>query len=622
MKKLFWSLLFLLSIGFTLAGRTVIPGVVTEADPVWTAASGGYVAMSQTWSWNTATNWVSTNSGNVVKYSTNSITEQYIPSNGGTFADATRWATNPTDSWIIDKYFGTNSAYTDLRSGSLNNCVTGSMSVVRITTTTWLQGTTMTWNNIYILSNWANVITAWFTISENKSCYAIISTWWAVVYYSWSLTSITALTSKRGSKNIIYDNFTINWTWYWDGTYHANNLDIWITLNPFSNYISNATINNIKFNHVLNAIKSASTISPKLLNNIVYANNNMYSWGLFIQLWISTWSNNVFIYNNSVYNPTRYSTLTGSMYMTLFWSHVIKYNIFTGSLYAVNVVAWVLSWMDTNVFCNNISDWNNTWTNAYWCSWLPSSSVVNYSPSTGVVWFGFLRLQGSSLSCQDNYSGTIAYSGNNVVLCQSTASGFDTLATQAYLASKNYITWGQETDPVWISASGGYVKFWSNTNTWGLAIASNFSINADWYSVYSQANNVVYTGKSYYAFYGILGTSIGNWSALYASDRYGTTSPQKSTNVAVFERRDLFSWTGFSTWALVKLIEPTNGVGILFDIVKWSSRFTIDSSGFVYANSGLIVPTVTNQQCITWSLVFSGAWFYGCDWATWKKLDN
>jgi len=316
----------------------------------------------------------------VVQYTVGS--PGYTPANGWSFNDSTFWATNPSDDTIIDKYFGTNSAYTDLWSGTINTCVTWSISVVDVAVW-WLAGTTPTDNTIYLLASWTHILTAKKKISA--SCVAFISKWNAKIVWS---TTINLFERRRNESNIIFDNISIDWTDDWAGWTHTE-VNKCLSLNPFFWPIQNISINNVDIDNCKYWIYAVSSSSNRLLNYISLTNNNISNWRSSIYFWWTTiWNQDHW----NIYNNTMENNIWVWYNSTVFfhWWKVENWN------FKYNILSWnnlALSWtylssfiIDSNLFCNNTSD-GITGTNYLGCSDVIPWGSITYTKYNESVQF-------------------------------------------------------------------------------------------------------------------------------------------------------------------------------------------------------------------------------------------
>jgi len=312
----------------------------------------------------------------------------YVPSNWGKFIDAAFRGAVPSDLEIAEKLFWANSAYVDLWEN--NSCSTSGWdyTVIRVYSWTNLQSVTITWNHIYILWQWVHTLTSQKGI--NISCVAVITTWATISWYvnGWLIDMRTDLTSW----------FIVDW-WIRKNT---SSWKYWISINNiWTMTIRNITLNNVETNKVY-----IRTPWPVVVVSWYFHE----SWQPVVIVSLTTW----YVYNSRIQDGTTHWIID------LWANTVIKYNILSWNATAISSTSWDI---DTNIFCNNTSDWN-TWTNALLCNdslWQQPSIFIDQIEFSLLVWFSSgIKIWLLNISCNTTIAGAIQYSWTNFYGCNGT----------------------------------------------------------------------------------------------------------------------------------------------------------------------------------------------------------
>jgi len=282
----------------------------------------------------------------------------YTPSNWGTFADADRWATNPTDLEIAEKLFWTNSAYVDLWSN--NPCDPSTTTVTHVDGWTAFNDLwhLMTANNIYVLENGIHRMSA-VTKFIRWSCIAIIWKWDANLFWDSSSPKMLALIWDTANNMIIGIN--LDWTYDYQWVEHSHNFTN-IRLGYSAWKVVNSTIYDVSTSWATYWIYWFWNNATDSLNYINFVNSTFINntW------WIWIYANTIWAFSDSyVYNSIFEWNINWVKNVWSWDNWDVKYNTFSWNntwFYTEQIDSIIYS----NIFCNNTNDWY-VWTNPLVC---------------------------------------------------------------------------------------------------------------------------------------------------------------------------------------------------------------------------------------------------------------
>ena len=318
----------------------------------------------------------------------------------------------PADDNIICALYGTGpgdtTAYTKSWSGrDTTQCSGIEMNVVY---TGNLNITTLASNTIYVLT-WQ--VSTWAASINMANCSAIISNQSTGTTFHSTTYLFLSMFEVSNTKQNIFDNISINWTWWGPVPSHSGN-NIWI----YERYSQNTTINNVQvYNHEGRWIRlrAQPTWYTPSYNESYTTINNVNSFNNWLGIDFYCVNNNT-ISNTKTYNNNGYGFLFDDSKHTNI-DNIQSYNndygivLWTDSSYTTvnnsqiynNSAVWIGLSSSSNIIINNTQIYNNMNNNGLRITYAPNIALNNIQVYNNSYWINI-----------DTFS-TVKYYGNTVV---------------------------------------------------------------------------------------------------------------------------------------------------------------------------------------------------------------
>jgi len=347
------------------------------------------------------------------------------------------WNNSPSDYDIITALYGTGnegSIYTQNWTGyTSGSCLSAGMTVVY---TGKLSLTTLSPNTIYVLT-WP--VSTWSSTITMANCSAVISNQNTWTLFQSTTQLINGIFYWNISQNTIFDNISLNGTWWGMVPAHTANNE-WIKL-PNGWYL-NTTINTTNIYNTNEAAILISAWSHVSISNSALYNNPVW---LYIEEWGYITTNNIDMYNNY---------WDWAMFAELSCDHCSFNN-----MQVHNNSVWLWIWWWSYTILNNIQSYNNQ---SIWISISSSVHTVFHNVASYNNQYGLYQYAGSDIT----YYDTNKFFNNTIQIYWTLTTWLSTTYQDLWrgwwiLTTTWIYSWDIVANPV--NTLGNYLLVWTGT---------------------------------------------------------------------------------------------------------------------------------------------------------------